>query len=258
MKYYVVSDVHGFYTELEDSLRENGYFDDPAPHQLIMLGDALDRGEEGLSVVDFLLQEKAAGRLIFVRGNHEDLLLDLLDRYLYYKAQIMLGKPCHHIVNGTLATAFELSEAGVYGAIDDPVGFVRSVRRHPFVSELILFSVNYYETEHYVFVHGYIPCRRNGRRLEKNEDWRKASEEEWEEARWINGMQAEHDFNIRESGKTIVCGHVHASYGHSLYEKRGSVAGSDAIFTPYYGNGLIAIDACTAYSHRVNCLILED
>ena len=29
-------------------------------------------------------------------------------------------------------------------------------------------------------------------------------------------------------------------------------------FSPYYGPGIIAIDACTAFSGKVNCLVIED
>lgn len=32
----------------------------------------------------------------------------------------------------------------------------------------------------------------------------------------------------------------------------------DADFSSYYGKGVIALDACTAYSGQVNCIILED
>ena len=46
MRYYVVSDIHGFYTELERALRDNGFFDDNEPNKLILCGDALDRGKE--------------------------------------------------------------------------------------------------------------------------------------------------------------------------------------------------------------------
>ena len=34
--------------------------------------------------------------------------------------------------------------------------------------------------------------------------------------------------------------------------------GEGADFSPYYGDGVIAIDACTAYSGNVNVLVLED
>lgn len=56
----------------------------------------------------------------------------------------------------------------------------------------------------------------------------------------------------------IVCGHWHTSYGHSKYERKGTEFGEDADFSPYYGPGIIAIDACTAFSGKVNCLVIED
>ena len=76
-------------------------------------------------------------------------------------------------------------------------------------------------------------------------------------ARWVNGMDAA-KAGIIEEGKTIVCGHWHCSYGHSEYEGIGSEFGPDADFDPYYGQGIIALDACTGYSKRVNVVVLED
>ena len=87
--------------------------------------------------------------------------------------------------------------------------------------------------------------------------WRDAAEGVWNDARWINGMKASHDAVI-EKGKAIVCGHWHTSFGHAHYEKRGQEFGEGADFTPYYAEGIIAIDACTAYTKMVNCLVIED
>ena len=42
------------------------------------------------------------------------------------------------------------------------------------------------------------------------------------------------------------------------FEGRGSEFGEDADFTPYYGNGIIALDACTARSKMVNVIVVED
>ena len=61
-----------------------------------------------------------------------------------------------------------------------------------------------------------------------------------------------------DENKTIVCGHWHTSYGHSKYEHKGTEFGEDADFSPYYAPGIIAIDACTAFSGMVNCLVIED
>ena len=71
--------------------------------------------------------------------------------------------------------------------------------------------------------------------------------------------------------KTVICGHRSASYGHDEFEKpvptgKGKVtrsAGSkgnveESHFRPFYGDGLIAIDACTVLSGVTNCIVIED
>ena len=118
------------------------------------------------------------------------------------------------------------------------------------------------DTEHYIFVHGWIPCTSISLNSAEKEyvpipDWRNAGKEQWDKARWINGMEAAHA-GIIESGKTIVCGHWHCSFGHAHYEHDGSEFESNAHFTPYCANGIIALDACTALSGKLNCIVIED
>ena len=60
-----------------------------------------------------------------------------------------------------------------------------------------------------------------------------------------------------EDDKTIICGHWHTSFGHSTIDHAGSQFGPDANFRPFYGTGIIALDACTAVSGFVNCIVVE-
>lgn len=55
MRYYVTADIHGFYMEFQSALRESGYYEDPEPHKLIILGDLFDRGTEAKRLQDFIL-----------------------------------------------------------------------------------------------------------------------------------------------------------------------------------------------------------
>ena len=55
MRYYVTADIHGFYMEFQAALRESGYYEDPEPHKLIILGDLFDRGTEAKRLQDFIL-----------------------------------------------------------------------------------------------------------------------------------------------------------------------------------------------------------
>ena len=70
-------------------------------------------------------------------------------------------------------------------------------------------------------------------------------------------MEAAH-CGVIEEGKTIVCGHWHCSYGHSQYEDDGGEFDNNPNFKPYYGNGVIAIDGCTAFTGKVNCIVIDD
>ena len=75
MKYYVAADVHGFTTILRETLARAGYFSDPEPHRLVLLGDCFDRGTENMKVFRFLL---SVPRIVIIRGNHEDILEEVL------------------------------------------------------------------------------------------------------------------------------------------------------------------------------------
>lgn len=50
----------------------------------------------------------------------------------------------------------------------------------------------------------------------------------------------------------------HTSYGHAKYEKRGAEFGPDADYSPYIAPGIIALDACTVLSGKINVIVLED
>lgn len=43
-----------------------------------------------------------------------------------------------------------------------------------------------------------------------------------------------------------------------LKNSKGGQYDEDAYHSPLYGDGIIAIDACTPLSKKINCLVLED
>lgn len=263
MKYYVVSDVHGFYTELKNALTEKGYFSDSEPHKLIVCGDVFDRGKEALKMQEFICDLLDKDEVILIKGNHEDLVLDLLDyanEYFYNKVRI---PGLHHYRNGTIDTMVQLTGLSLNQAIFDTPSFVEAARRTPFISKIIPAMSDYFETDNYIFVHGWIPCTEYdsyGHYIYKpyEGDWRKADSKEWEKARWYNGMLCACDSKVLALPKTIVCGHWHCSFGHYRYGVAPEEFGKYADFSPFCKDGIIAIDACTAYSGKVNCIIVTD
>ena len=257
MRYYVVADIHGFFDAFRAALDEKGFFADICPHKLIVCGDLFDRGEQALELQNFMLDLLSRDELILIRGNHEDLALDLLNGWAK-RSYLQI----HHHTNGTIDTVLQLtgSTPDDLNHLPDSVG--RKFLKSPYIQTLIPAMLDYYETPHYVFVHGWIPCAAVSHAPHVTEyiyrsDWRNADRKAWDRARWLNGMEAAHG-GVVEPGKTIVCGHWHCSFGHAHYEGRGGEFDNNPDFTTYCGNGILALDACTALSGRVNCLVLED
>lgn len=261
MRIYVVADVHGFYSELIKALKEKGWFEDNGPKLLVVCGDMMDRGREALKMQAFMMELLEKGQLVFIRGNHEDLMLAMLEDILDDFAPFADYRS-YHIRNGTLDTAAQLSMFTFPEFIKHHRDFVFKTRQSDFVKKLIPASVNYFETKNYIFVHGWIPCNKERiyglNQYTFKPDWRRATDNEWANARWINGMEAGVFSDVIEDGKTIVCGHWHASFGHSKIHKKCTEFGPDAIFDPFNDKGIMAIDTCTAHTGRVNCVVIED
>lgn len=91
-KLFVVSDVHGHCSLLKEALKEAGFDHNNADHLLVCCGDYFDRGNENVQVLQFFerLQHK-----VLLRGNHEDMLLKLLQTGRLLP---------HHYINGTFST----------------------------------------------------------------------------------------------------------------------------------------------------------
>ena len=251
MKYYVASDIHGFYTPLIKVLTEARYFEDQEPHKLVILGDLFDRGKEPKELQNFILDLMSRDEAILIKGNHEDLFVEFATTDMGIAYQ-------HHVSNGTYDTALWLTDYFPKLVRRQPLEFVDAIKETPLYRTIIPSMVDYFETEKYIFVHGWIPCvRERDGSFSYIAQWRDASAQEWVRARWYNGMVAAAQ-GVMEENKTILCGHWNTSFGHSKLDGHGSEFGLDADFSPYYGTGIIALDACTVRSGKVNCIVLED
>lgn len=80
---YAVGDVHGRQDLLEEILAQIMADDDarsPARTTIIFLGDLIDRGPGSAAVLEHLIGLARQRCVRFIRGNHEEVLLDLLER----------------------------------------------------------------------------------------------------------------------------------------------------------------------------------
>ena len=246
-KLFCISDVHGFYHEMRKALDEAGFDPSNEEHWLIVCGDVWDRGPSPYDVMRYLTN---LPRKVLIRGNHMDLFEECCGRGDFWS---------HDISNGTYATICEL------GGAAEGYDFSECCERAMMKTYAFRKSmVNYFETKNYIFVHSFVPLNcdnilppyyLSGKNYTKMENWREGDDLHWSDARWGN------PFELAELGllpdKTLVFGHWNTSEMWAIKEDR-NVFDGDAKFDPFYGDGYIGIDACTACSGKVNVLVLED
>jgi len=88
MKKFVVGDIHGGLKALVQILEKASITSDDT---IIFLGDYVDGWSESPQVLDFLIDLQNAQNCIFLRGNHDDLLLQYLKTSSYKEEWFLHG-----------------------------------------------------------------------------------------------------------------------------------------------------------------------
>lgn len=244
MTWFIVADVHGYFDILKKALDDAGFDRNNPEHFFVSLGDLLDRGKQPRECLQFV---NSLERKILIRGNHEDLMEEMLA--MHYPRT-------HDLSNGTYYSAVDLTGKN---NIDD---IFIAMRNDNDYNNYISSTVDYFETKTAIFVHGWIPCfyweSFSGYRHDwsKNDNWREV--QNWKPYRWFNGMEAWKN-GIVEKEKIIFCGHWHTSFGNYRYHQKGdSEFGPNADFGPFVDRGIVALDACTHFSKKINVYVLEE
>lgn len=126
-----IGDIHGCSQSLKALWDKLEPFSDAS---FIFIGDYIDRGPDSKGVVDFLLKAQNERNCIFLRGNHEQMLLDSFESKRDY----------NWLLNGGDTT---LESYGVDGADQIPDDHL----------EFYINTKLYYQTDDYFFVHAGVP-----------------------------------------------------------------------------------------------------
>lgn len=184
-------------------------------------------------------------RKILIRGNHEVLMRQMIFRDDYPRT--------HDIKNGTWNSAIDITRA-------DYVEVMRAMRKNNEWWEYYNSCVNYAEIDNYILVHGWVPITSTLDGPRVREGWNDpdvCDDSDWESAAWLNGMAMWQD-GARIEGKTIICGHWNSSWGHkNIHKTCQDQYSGDAIHYAFIDDGIVALDACTVVSHKINCFIIE-
>ena len=235
---FAVSDVHGHYTELIAALEQAGFDRDCEEHIFVSCGDLFDRGRENGQVYAFV---KSLPRKVLIRGNHEDFLGDILERGSILDMDVG---------NGTDVTVEQLlgeSVPDAWGNLDREACAAEIRELTAFLDSM----VHYYEAGEYIFTHGWLPTVFEERYPRVDPDWKNASASDW---RWAHQSEWQQYYGAGAVlvGRTIVCGHRPAYMGYYFDPARANDC--NEIF---FGQGMIALDAHTVRSGRVNVLAVS-
>ena len=199
-KIYAIGDIHGCYDQLLTLMEKIPI--DFKRDTLVFMGDYIDRGTQSVEVVDYLIKlKKRVPGIIFLKGNHEDMLekyLDGTDRFTY-------------LLNGGQQT------------LDSYLSKSAQIGTHPIPLEHMAFFKSLrliYETEDYIFVHAGLRPKVS---LESQDT---------EDLLWIRDkfLYTRYDFS-----KTVIFGHT--PLGEPLVESNKVGIDTGAV----YGNALTCV-----------------
>lgn len=263
IKYFVSGDIHSYFENWMLYLEDAGFELANPEHKIIICGDLFDRGDETLHCFEFVKRLHADNRLVYVRGNHEDLLHECIN-----ELKRSMDIPMYHINNGTVKTVAQLTGISQYDILCNC--YDKNVFNEK-TSEVLEFidqnAVDCFELGKYIFVHGWVPCDSDDKNIYNARKKVTLADQttwdcKWNSARWLNGMDCWNQGAILE-GKTVVCGHWHTSWGHHRFHGMKeewpnlSIKGARNSFKPFIEDGIIALDGCTAYTGLVNVVVFE-
>lgn len=292
-KYFVVSDIHGYFDIFHDALLKAGFEDKNTDHILIVCGDIFDRGKQPLEVYEYL-KNLPKERRILIRGNHEYLLKQLVEREEPLNHD--MHNRTYHTLFSFIGTTYEAEHEKEnefwfrnWGSPDyliDKALKTFEKRKEKLVHRLFhnrklnailkwIWSdewVPFYELGPYIFVHAFIPTCAGfdddeGVKYTACQNWREYSPSNdsnrraWEKATWDCPYKLY--TNCKDSpeleGKIIVAGHWHtADWWNTLEGKNYEYDEFNPIFISENYPGIIGIDACTAATNGCNVLVINE
>ena len=239
-KYFVVSDIHSFCSELKYSLRQAGFNKRNKNHILIVCGDVFDRGDETVEVYNYL-KSIPKKRCILIKGNHESLYKELLtksfpDRYDFSNGTVRAFCNIAGIDEEKLSKYYWIEQGFANGFDYDQIeerlystwNQIKNIVANHEITKWLDSKQwrNYFELDKYIFVHSFIPTQVKDEWKEMHpyklrsfcyeykSDWRDASDDEWELATWgdpIDNFEYDLFKPEADNGKVLIVGHWHTS-----------------------------------------------
>lgn len=259
-KIFITSDEHGNYEAMKKAEEEAGYDETNPNHFRISLGDCFDREYDSLKIYEYYKRLCDEGKMIVTSSNHFPFLIQFLQGS-YSPFNYM-----HNGLNETIAdfwhrtVPFEswcMLEGNCEMNQENYAKWVDICRKdineeYPELLPWLKSLPRYFETKNYIMTHGAIDT--------KVEDWHyphcyRYNLTDWDALDFNDGSFFGE--SITNTDKTVIIGHYGTRYLREMYNLPVEKGYEDEILTRDDGR-VIAIDATTVASHKVNVLVIED
>jgi serine/threonine protein phosphatase 1 len=207
---FAVGDIHGCAIALETMITALNLRPEDS---LIVLGDVIDRGPDSRAVLQQLLSLRNSCRLTTILGNHEQMLLDVIDGKMPRQDWLGFG--------GAETLDSYGHQASLTAVTEEHLTFIRSWG-------------DYHVQDNHFYAHG------------NYREFLPLAEQPWQLLRWQS--LHEHTPRPHQSGQIAVLGHTANRQGHIL-----DLGHLICIDTYCYGGGwLTALEAATGHLWQTN------
>ena len=171
MRTLAIGDIHGCHTALTSLLQA---VQPRADDQLVFLGDYIDRGPASRQVLDSLLELKKVCSTVFLRGNHEVMILEARESFLKNDMWQSYGG-----LETVYSYGADYRQDWAAAIPEAHWGFLENTER-------------YFQTDAHIFVHACLD----------------AELDMADQPDWLLFWESFEKLNPHKSGKRIICGHT--------------------------------------------------
>ena len=219
MKYFIISDSHGHYTEMKSALDKAGFDSENPDHHLVIAGDLFDRGTENVHILNYVYDLLEKDKITLIKGNHDEFFYDLNN----------MDWNIQH--NGFNTTVNEFLEKPIAGNAYTVVNKI--MENQPKLQPVLSSMIDSLKIDNYVITHGGL--NKDG----QPDNWNNVP-------RWITRGNSENDGNI------YIFGHWHA------YDLNQRFLGKNNLHAPFVYENYIGIDNAVALTGEMFVYIIED